>query len=102
MSGRPYPEGVQRVLVLLETEAQLVDEANRLRETIASAEKRLKSVDSEYGKANVERTKLMAQMDLAHSGNFGYEGRMSWFLRELVRQTKEAAPERVVDSVEAT
>jgi hypothetical protein len=101
MSGKPYPDGVKRVRELLNDEARLRDEAARLKRSIEEAKKRLETVDGEYGRACSERTKLMAQMDLTSSGNYGYEQRMSWFLVELVRQTKEAAPERVVYAVDA-
>lgn len=96
MSGRPSPDGVKRVRDLLDAEARLSSEANRLKEMIANATKRLDQVNHEHGLSCRERTKLMAQMSLTSSGEFGYEERMSWFLIELVRQTKEAAPERVV------
>ena len=91
MSGKPHPDGVKRVRELLDSEARLREEAARLERTIKESKKRLEAVDGEYGRACSERTKLMAQMDLTSSGNFGYEERMSWFLVELVRQTKEAA-----------
>ncbi|RQS39755.1 hypothetical protein [Burkholderia sp. Bp8990] len=100
MSGRPNKEGIARVRTLIEQETALLAEIKRLEQTISEAQKRLKTAEREYELARVERQKEMARMDVVHSGNCGFEGRMSAFLVELVSQVKESVPERVVYPVD--
>lgn len=83
MSGRPNPEGVTKIINLMEQRTKLANEASTLRQMVA----RLKDVEEAHAKATRDLWATMDAMDLTSSGNFGHEGRMLWFLDELRRQT---------------
>jgi len=79
MSGKPYPEGVERVAVLLRKEHQLRVELGALKPHV----ERYHKAQEEYGKISTEVAKLLESMDLEGQGNYGFGGRMGWFLRTM-------------------
>lgn len=88
MSGRPYPEGVKKVLDLLTTEEKLLAEVAGLREQLVSlkdVETRLEAASEKLGRTTQEIGRLLEEMDVSAPGNFGYGGRMGWFLLEMRR-----------------
>lgn len=82
MSGRPNKEQVSRVILIGRTLSGLVDEADKIRESIKKLEKRKQEVDYAYRKLNEERDKLLTSMDChpSQTGNFGSEVRQEMFL----------------------
>jgi len=86
--GLPNHEGVATVLALLDKEAQLLAEIERLREAVEplrQMEARLKAAGEELLQQTREIGRLLDTMDVSSFGNFGFDGRMGWFLREMRR-----------------
>lgn len=87
MSGKPHSAGVTQVLDLLEDMRRTLAEVHDLQAKVI----RLKSLEASYTAAGRKYDELLRSMDLATSGNIGWEGRMQWFLTELARQSAERA-----------
>lgn len=87
LSGKPYPEGVARAVELLDKIATLNAEIAGLQ----AAVERLKAAKDEHALWAGELRKLLEDMDLTSEGNYGYIGRLSWFLAEMRRQTRSAS-----------
>lgn len=85
MSGKPHPEGVAKAIALIQQVQSLNAEIRELETATAKLEDKRKYLGNAYR----ELTGLIAEMDLASSGNFGYENRMAWFLADsFYHQTK--------------
>lgn len=82
MSGKPSPDGVAETIALLEKVAGL----DREIEAIVRQLPRLALAKSERETAFRELVEKVDGMDVAQRGNAGWEGRMGWFLGELLRQ----------------
>ena len=82
MSSKPYPGGVAEVVKLLSEVDALDAEAKRLR----PAAQRLKEVEAQSETLRRRLPELLRSMDVESPGNFGWEGRMGWFLAEMRRQ----------------
>jgi len=85
MSGRPTPEMAEQLLAVLSASMSnlaslrsMTDERKRLNAEIAKAEER----EAELGK---EICRLLGSMDCNTVGNYGYEGRIGWLFREMLR-----------------
>ena len=96
MSSKPSPEGVRRALELLNNRSTLIVEIQDLRERV----KRLSVAEGELIAADQELWKLMANMDLKHPGNHGFEVRMTWFLSEFRDQLLAEAMRPVEEKTE--
>jgi len=82
LSGKPYPEGVTEIVAALAR-------CEELRETIDKLEpmvEKLKDARAEYQELSEKISKKLDAMDLQAQGNFGFGGRMGWFLAEMRRQ----------------
>lgn len=86
MSGKPYPEGVELFRAALERMSVACSEIERLNKSIADQKFLLEEQSRTYNAAHTELFELMKEMDVHSSHNYGYEGRMSWFLQELYKQ----------------
>lgn len=82
MSGKPYPEGVAKVIELLDVIETLGAEMESLRRSA----KRLEVVIDQRTTLIAEYGQLMRNMDVDSSGNYGFAGRAGWFLSEMRRQ----------------
>lgn len=82
MSGKPSSEGVAEVLKLLRRVEELDAEISELKPKAD----RLRSAECEKSNAASAVAKLLASMDVAATGNHGFESRMAWFVAELARQ----------------
>lgn len=91
MSGKPYPEGIAEIREHLRTMSALALEAKRLSAEREQIDARLVVINDENFAAWKAAFALVGKMDVTQSGNFGHEGRFSYFLRELVAPTE--APE---------
>jgi hypothetical protein len=88
MSGKPYPAGVEELSKQLRLLTAAQEDVARTEHVISEHQEKLK-VAREQEKAALEDIKaLMAEMDVHAPGNFGYEGRMLWVLKELNRQAE--------------
>jgi hypothetical protein len=87
MSGRPHTQGVANVVALSRECATLEKECDELTARIDADQRRLKAIGAELTKKSAERHLQMAKMDLVHSGNFGFEARLSAFLTMLADAT---------------
>ena len=79
MSGKPYEAGVTRVAELLSLGEKLRDEIDVLK---PKAE-RYKSAIEEHNRCSEELEKLLKEMDIEAPGNWGFGGRMGWFLTKM-------------------
>lgn len=89
MSGKPSPDGVRDFLSLLAVMSEASTEITRLRNEIVLAQDYLMKANDAYSTAKETLFKLMRDMDVHASGNYGYEGRMSLFLVELFKQMSD-------------
>lgn len=85
MSGKPSVEGVTEVLRLL----RLVESLDLEIVELKPKADRLRSAEYEKSNAASAIAKLLASMDVAATGNHGFESRMAWFVAELARQASE-------------
>jgi hypothetical protein len=88
MSRAPSKEGVSEV-------AEILKRMNELSPKIAEGRKALQQLkldENEFEELARKIPEKLHEMDVAASGNFGWEGRTTWFLQELVNQlsTKNA------------
>lgn len=91
MSGKPYPEGVSKIVKALSRCDELLVEIRELEQ----AEAHLQAAREEYETLSREIRLLLDSMDLQEQGNYGFGGRMGWFLAEMRRQI-------VADAVQPT
>ena len=86
MSGLPYPDGVAKIIELLDTVAKYGDEISKLEARMRLDQERLAQATKIKREAWEEHLKLLSEMDVLQKGNCGYEKRFSWFLAEMRRQ----------------
>ena len=94
MSGKPNPEGVKRVIDLLDSVAKLDDEIAELSARVDSDQRRINLLSGNRAEAWKEHCDLMRQMDVSAEGNTGFEKRAAWFLAEMRRQLKAEKGDR--------
>lgn len=82
MSGKPYLEGVTKIIESLRRCDELAAEIVEMESTTA----RLASARAAYNRLSEEIRILLDSMDLQAQGNYGFGGRMGWFLAEMRRQ----------------
>src|SRR4051812_527338 len=89
MSGKPYPEGVERVITLLEHASALDVEIARLEAQTRDLD------DMRKRRANIakELRGKLQEMDLESTGHYGWENRMTWFLGEMHRRMSARTPQ---------
>jgi len=87
MSGKPYPAGVVAVLGALEQAEQL---RNRIVELTPLVQE-LRESQAKLDELSVKVADLLNNMDLESQGNFGFGGRMGWFVAEMRRQILASA-----------
>jgi hypothetical protein len=90
MSSRPSPQGAAKVLELLrslETTGAALAQAEH---DHARLSKLLPCLREEHARIHRGITEALDGMDVARNGNFGWEGRVVWFLAELAKQARSA------------
>ena len=104
MSGKPYPEGVSKILDLLEQHAVVEVRINDTGPVVAKLSKELRADTELREKLSVDIGDLLNKMDLASQGNFGFGGRMGWFLMQMRKQllVRKGLSERVDPAKEIT
>lgn len=86
MSGKPCEDGIHSLRLTLDRLSVIDAEAEVLRAELAERNRRLADLQAEHS-GLAERVPMMLRaMDIASSGNFGWEPRIVWALRELARQ----------------
>ncbi len=87
MSGKPSPKGAERVISLIQS--TLASEVERLQLTTEAdlLLERKAILDSSVARAKRELSDLLTSMDVDSPGNSGWEGRFTWFIAEVIRQT---------------
>lgn len=89
MSGQPYPNGA----AALSAEFRALNEARqkiaRLQGVIETQKQAIVEERVKENAASENIKRLMADMDVSSPGNFGYEGRLMWLLREMNTQAEE-------------
>lgn len=88
MSGKPYPEGVADFRAALKEMSEAAEVSARLQSEITNARLELDRANEAYQKAKETLFRLMKEMDVESSHNYGWEGRISWFFVELYKQEK--------------
>lgn len=84
MSGIPSKEGVTELLKILRSIEQMEAEMEELRPKAV----RLRTLETEKANAASTVAKMLSAMDVAATGNYGFESRMAWFVAEVARQSK--------------
>jgi hypothetical protein len=82
MSGKPYPEGVSKIIEALEKLEGLQLRITELTPLVAE----LEEATARRQALSIELAALLASMDLESQGNFGFGGRMGWFVAEMRKQ----------------
>ena len=82
MSSKPYPEGVSKVLAALVRADKVEARIRELKPLVLE----LQMAQAELGELSDTVDKLLNEMDLEAQGNFGFGGRMGWFVVEMRRQ----------------
>lgn len=86
MNDRPYPEGVTKIIELLDQIETVDTELVEIDRLIGKAEK----LQDDRRVLWTAYEKLMGEMDLQSTGNYGFIGRVTWFLSEMKRQVRNA------------
>ena len=79
MSSKPSKEGVAEMCDTLARMSKLADEISQIESQLP----RLKQAKEEYAALYQLVPEQLDKMDVARNGNFGWEGRVVWFLTEL-------------------
>lgn len=82
MSTNPHPEGVADVVAMLRDIELLEVEVAELRPKA----KRLVEAEKQIAEERTKLAERLRAMDLESPGNYGWEGRMGWFVAEMRRQ----------------
>lgn len=90
MGGKPYPDGVKKVIELLDRVAAAECELPEVLSLIERSKVRAEDLRTERAVAWDEYRKLMRDMDVSSEGNHGFEARAGWFLTEIRRQIRKA------------
>jgi hypothetical protein len=93
MSGKPYPEGVSKIIEALEE----LEKVNKHITYLTPLVDELKGAKARRNDLSVEVANLLSSMDLESQGNFGFGGRMGWFVEEMRLQLL-AKHQRLLDS----
>ncbi len=100
MSGKPYPEGVTKVMADLSR----IDTLNVMIEDLQPKAVKycedLKKAREELAKITQEVETSLDKMDLRSQGNWGFGGRMGWFLAEMRRQITKDVEEKLKKEIE--
>ena len=86
MSGKPNSDKVLVFRLTLARTANASERIGILTEEIRTCQIELENQRKEYTDARDLMFKLIEEMDVKDSGNFGWEDREAWFLVELHRQ----------------
>jgi hypothetical protein len=92
MSGKPSSDGVERFLAAIERVARAQDRIYFLQGELQRRKTELEYENGEYASAATLMRKLMEEMDVAATGNAGYESRAAWFFAEVYKQTHKPIP----------
>ncbi len=85
MSSKPDADGVDNLRRLLSERMELVEEITAIR----SAAERLEELELKYRIVSNNVIEQLEEMDCKSNGNTGWEGRITWMLTELMRQSIE-------------
>lgn len=96
MSGLPSADGIQSLRLTLDRLAAIQEEAEPLRQVVTDYQARLKALKEEADALAARVPKMLQGMDVAAPGNFGWEARIVWALRELAAQYRAASPSGVL------
>ena len=88
MSGRPYPEGVSKLSGYLRDLDNAQEGIARESEVITLHQEKLTAHEQNKRAALKAIDDAMSEMDVRSTGNFGYEERRLWLLRELNKQAE--------------
>ena len=88
MSGKPSPGGAEEVIRLIRAIAAFDEEGRKLSKDLKEATERLKEINEHRRAADSQLEKKLTAMDVESPGNFGWRGRFSWLLAEIVRQVE--------------
>ncbi len=99
MSGLPYPEGVARVIELLDSIAKWETEKSALTARLLADKTRLVEVQEAAAKAWRDYEELMEEMDVSDEGNYGFERRADGVPAELVAPAMGHADTKMVERV---
>lgn len=91
MSGRPSPAGAAEVIALVRNIGALRQEAVELEKSVAQ----LRRVIDRRQTLEHDLYEALRSMDVESPGNHGWEGRMSWFIAEIVEQASRDQGESV-------
>lgn len=86
MSGKPSSDGVYSLRLTLDRLAALDAEATTLRDELRERNNRLVVLQEEHAQLAERVPKMLQAMDIDSRGNYGWEGRVVWALRELAAQ----------------
>ncbi len=86
MSGKPSPEGANRVIEILNRVNEVTETIRHLAPEVHQKTVELKNLEEEHGRLQHELGKLMRSMDVDAPGNYGWEGRVTWLISEMHRQ----------------
>lgn len=84
MSGRPNIEQINQLRGHVKVLAHAKRECGEYKHTIRRATELLKQAEETHAECQREIIKLMDDMDVSASGNFGWENRFMSFIAELV------------------
>lgn len=84
MSSKPHPEGATDAISLVREMRSLRLEERELRKATC----RLRDVLDRKDEVKTELNKLLRGMDVIE-GNTGWDGRLSWFVAEIVNQVDD-------------
>lgn len=89
MSGKPNAEQIALLRSAAARVRELDGEAQRLHKLINDSRELLEANNHERGKCASNVLDLLKRMDVASDGNYGWEGRVVWFLAELSTQAEQ-------------
>lgn len=91
MSGKPHVDGIQSLRLTLDRLAVIDAAASVLRAEIQDRQSQLTALQSEHAELAGRIPDMLQSMDIASNGNFGWQARLVWALRELASQYREIA-----------
>lgn len=89
MSGQPYPLGVSRLAGYLRNLEDAREGIARESKAVTEHQEKLDAHKQNQQAALKAVNEVMDEMDVRSTGNFGYEERRLWLLRELNRQAEQ-------------
>lgn len=97
MSNTPSEEGIKKLRAVIDRLSIIDEDAKLLRKQLAEREVSLKALEEETSQLARKVPELLQSMDLASSGNSGWEVRLVWALRELARQYRQQICQEIVE-----